>query len=128
MVRCGIALYGLDPFQRDPRGWQLEPALALRSWVARVARLDAGHSVGYGARFRAREKTWVATVPIGYADGVRRSTASDMEVLVGGVRRLAGTVSMDSLAVELGPDGGDVRVGDEVVLIGPADPPGGARP
>jgi alanine racemase len=118
MVRCGIALYGLDPFQRDPKDWQLEPALELRSYVARVARVDPGESVGYGRAFVAKEPTYVATVPLGYGDGVRRSVDSPIEVLVAGVRRpLVGAVSMDSLGVDLGPTT-DVRVGDEVVLIG----------
>lgn len=118
MVRCGVALYGLDPFQRDPAAARLEPALELRSYVARVARVEPGEAVGYGARFRPSAPTWVATVPIGYADGVRRTTGGGVDVLIGGRRRpLAGTVSMDSLGVDAGSHG-DVRAGDEVVLIG----------
>jgi alanine racemase len=118
MVRCGIALYGLDPFQRDPADWELEPALELSSYIARLERIAPGEAVGYGRRYVAREPTWIATVPIGYADGVRRTVDGAMEVLVAGRRApLAGTVSMDSLAVDLGAVT-DAAVGDEVVLIG----------
>jgi alanine racemase len=73
MVRCGVAIYGLDPFQADPGAHGLEPALSLHSWLASVRRIEPGESVGYGRRWRAREPTWVGTVPVGYGDGWRRS-------------------------------------------------------
>ena len=118
MVRCGVAVYGLDPFQRDPAEHGLEPALTLRSWVAAVRRFEPGESAGYGRRWRAQEPTWVATLPIGYGDGWRRALTNNADVLIGGRRHpLVGTVSMDNITVELGPDT-DVAVGDEVVLIG----------
>jgi alanine racemase len=118
MVRCGIAVYGMDPFHGDPAAHGLEPALTLRSWVAAVRRFAPGDSAGYGRRWTAREATWVATVPIGYGDGWRRALTNDCDVLVRGRRHpLVGTVSMDNVTVALGPDT-DVRVGDEVVLIG----------
>jgi alanine racemase len=118
MVRCGIALYGLDPYQHDPRDWQLLPALELTSYVAQIALMEPGDSVGYGRAFTALSPTNIATVPIGYADGVRRVLDSSIEVLIGGQRRaVAGNVSMDCLAVDLGTTS-DVRVGDEVILIG----------
>jgi alanine racemase len=118
MVRCGVAIYGLDPFQDDPAAHELEPALSLRSWVASVRRVEAGEGVGYGRVWRAEEPTWVATVPIGYGDGWRRGLTNDRDVLIRGRRHpLVGAVSMDNVAVALGPDT-DVEVGDEVVLIG----------
>jgi alanine racemase len=118
MVRCGVAIYGLDPFQDDPAAHELEPALSLRSWVASVRRVEAGEGVGYGRVWRAEEPTWVATVPIGYGDGWRRGLTNDCDVLIRGRRHpLVGAVSMDNVAVALGPDT-DVEVGDEVVLIG----------
>jgi alanine racemase len=117
-VRCGIAVYGLDPFQADPADHGLEPALSLHAWVASVRRLDAGESVGYGRRWRAEEPTWVATVPIGYGDGWRRGLMNNSDVLIRGRRHpLVGAVSMDNVTVALGPET-DVEVGDEVVLIG----------
>ena len=118
MVRCGVAVYGLDPFQRDPADHGLEPAMTLRSWVAALRRLEAGESAGYGRRWTAEEPTWLATVPIGYGDGWRRALTNNADVLVRGRRHpLVGAVSMDNVTVALGPDT-DVAVGDEVVLIG----------
>ena len=118
MVRCGIAVYGLDPFGEDPGAHGLEPALSLHSWVASVRRLEPGESAGYGRRWRAEEPTWLATVPIGYGDGWRRALTNNADVLIRGRRHpLAGAVSMDNVTVALGPDP-DVELGDEVVLIG----------
>jgi alanine racemase len=119
MVRCGVAIYGLDPFQADPGEHGLEPALSLHSWLASVRRLEPGESVGYGRRWRAPEPTWVGTVPVGYGDGWRRALTNNCDVLIGGRRHpLVGTVSMDNVTVDLGPDP-RADVGDEVVLIGP---------
>ena len=118
MVRCGVAVYGLDPFQRDPGEHGLEPAMTLRSWVAALRRLEPGESAGYGRRFIAEEPTWLATVPIGYGDGWRRALTNNAEVLIDGRRHpLVGAVSMDNITVALRP-GTDVAVGDEAVLIG----------
>jgi alanine racemase len=118
MVRCGIAVYGLDPFQEDPDAHGLEPALSLHSWVGAIRRLEPGESAGYGRRWRAEEPTWIATVPIGYGDGWRRALTNNSDVLIGGRRHpLVGAVSMDNVTVALGPDT-DVELGDEVVLIG----------
>jgi alanine racemase len=118
MVRCGIAIYGLDPFGADPAEHGLEPALELRSYVADVKRFEAGASAGYGRTWRASEDTWVGVLPIGYGDGVRRGLSNNAEVLVRGRRRpLVGTVSMDNITVDLGPET-DVEPGDVAVLIG----------
>jgi alanine racemase len=118
LVRCGIAVYGMDPFHDDPAAHGLEPALSLHSWVAAARRFEPGDSAGYGRRWTAGERSWVATVPIGYGDGWRRGLTNDCDVLIGGRRHpLVGTVSMDNVTVALGPDT-DVKVGDPVVLIG----------
>lgn len=118
MARCGVAIYGLDPFQRDPAEQGLEPALALHSYVADVKRFPAGASVGYGRKWKAPADTWVGVIPLGYGDGVRRALTNNAEVLVGGRRRpLVGTVSMDNVTIDLGPET-DVRPGDEAVVIG----------
>lgn len=118
MVRCGIAIYGLDPFGADPAAHGLEPALELRSYVADVKRFEAGASAGYGRTWRAPEDTWVGVLPIGYGDGVRRALSNNAEVLVRGRRHpLVGNVSMDNVTIVLGPET-DVEPGDEAVLIG----------
>ena len=121
MVRCGIAIYGLDPFHEDPRPRGLEPALALESVVGAVRRFEPGWSAGYGRRWTASQPTWVATLPIGYGDGWRRALSNDCDVLIGGRRHpLVGTVSMDNVTVDLGPET-DVEPGDLATLIGTQD-------
>jgi alanine racemase len=118
MARCGVAIYGLDPFQRDPAGRGLRPALALSSHVADVKRFPAGASAGYGRKWKAPADTWVGVIPLGYGDGVRRALTNNADVLARGKRHpLVGTVSMDNITVDLGPDT-DVVPGDEAVLIG----------
>jgi alanine racemase len=118
MARCGVAIYGLDPFQRDPAEHGLRPALTLCSHVADVKRFPAGTSAGYGRKWKAPADTWVGVVPLGYGDGVRRALTNNADVLVGGRRHpLVGTVSMDNLTIDLGPET-EVEPGDEAVLIG----------
>jgi len=118
MVRCGVAIYGLDPFGGDPVASQLEPALSLESYVAEVKRFEPGDSAGYGRRWRSERPTWVGVLPIGYGDGVRRALTNNAEVLVGGRRYpLVGTVSMDNVTIDLGPET-DVRPRQPAVLIG----------
>ncbi len=118
MVRCGIAIYGMDPFGDDPADQGLEPALELRSWVADVKRFPKGASAGYGRSWRAERDTWVGVLPIGYGDGLRRGLSNQGEVLIGGRRYpLVGTISMDNATVDLGPET-DVTLGAEAVLIG----------
>ena len=118
MARCGVAIYGLDPFQRDPAEHDLRPALTLRSHVADVKRFPAGASAGYGRTWKAPVDTWIGVVPLGYGDGVRRALTNNAEVLVGGKRYpLVGTVSMDNITIDLGPET-EVKPEDEAVLIG----------
>jgi alanine racemase len=117
MVRCGIAVYGMDPFHRDPADHGLDPALELCSYVAEVKRAAPGESAGYGRRFVAQRETWIGTVPIGYGDGVRRALTNNGDVLVDGRRvPLVGAVSMDNITVDLGDE--PVGRGAEIVLIG----------
>lgn len=121
MVRCGIALYGCDPMNHDPDDHGLEPAMELTSYVAAVKPARAGESTGYGRRFIANQDTWIATLPIGYADGIRRGLSNNGDVLIGGRRYpLAGAVSMDNITVDLGPAtrAAPVGVGEEAIIIG----------
>jgi alanine racemase len=123
MVRCGVGIYGMDPFGEDPAPRSLEAALELSSYVAEVKVCAAGESAGYGRRFIAEREVWLGVLPIGYGDGVRRGLTNNADVLVGGQRRaLVGTVSMDNITVALGDDGdAPSLVGARAVLIGAQD-------
>lgn len=132
-VRAGIAVYGISPGPGvDHLCGDLRPALELRSRVSYVKQVRAGSRVSYGLRHRFAHDTTVATVPIGYADGVpRRLWSTGGEVLIKGRRRpIVGVVTMDQLMVDCGdPSDGDqeVGVGDDVVLIGEQDGPDGPQ-
>jgi alanine racemase len=118
LVRAGIGLYGLDPGPSvTVAGYGLEPALRLVSEVSAVRTLTAGTPVSYGHRWSAPSDGLLATVPIGYADGVPRRLTGALEVLLGGRRRpVVGTITMDQVLVWCGDD--VPEIGDEVVLIG----------
>jgi alanine racemase len=100
-ARCGVAIYGLSPFNTDPAEDGLEPALRWESYLAQVKPLQPGQSTGYGRRFMAERETWIGIVPIGYADGFRRDLTGTEVRVAGERRRVVGTVSMDAFAVEL---------------------------
>jgi alanine racemase len=110
-VRCGISIYGCE--------WPgTKPALALRSVVTHVKTVEKDATVGYGARWRAPGTARVATVAIGYADGVHRARANRGHVLVRGRRApLIGAVSMDAITLDVSDVPG-VEVGDTATLIG----------
>jgi alanine racemase len=120
MVRCGIAIYGMDPFGRDPASRGLEPALELTSYVADVKACAVGESVGYGRRFVADADTTIGLLPLGYGDGWRRGLSNNADVLIAGRRfPLVGTVSMDSVTADLGPEETVERLrGAPATLIG----------
>jgi alanine racemase len=118
MVRCGIAVYGGDPMNQNPDHHALEPALELSSYVAAVKLARAGDSTGYGRRFIAERDTWIATLPIGYGDGIRRALTNNCDVLIGGRRYpLVGAVSMDNVTVDLGVAPA-VSEGERAIIIG----------
>jgi alanine racemase len=118
LVRCGIAVYGVPPAPGLAGRVPLRPAMAVKARVTHVKRLPAGARLSYGLRYAMPREGAVATVPVGYADGVPRAlSATGGEVLVRGQRHpIAGTVTMDQLMVDAGD--GAVEVGDEVVLLG----------
>lgn len=120
MVRLGIAMYGLRPGPGvADLCTGLIPAMSLKARVSAVRWVDAGEAVSYGLRTPLGKPSLIATVPLGYADGVpRRLGSTDICVLVNGVpRRIAGTVTMDQFMIDCEQDS-SVTIGDEVVLIG----------
>lgn len=117
LVRVGIGLYGILPGAKLHGMAELRPAMEWRSKVAFVKRVEGGERLSYGLRYRLARDAWIATVPVGYADGYSRLLGDRAEVLIGGRRRrIAGTVTMDQLLVDCGDD--PVRPGDDVVLLG----------
>jgi alanine racemase len=117
LVRVGIAMYGISPGEQVAGREDLRPAMSLRSRVSHVRKLGAGEAVSYGHRYRLDRDSWMATVPIGYADGYLRALSNRGRVLIGGsLRPVAGTVTMDQIVVDCGD--GEVEIGDEVVLFG----------
>lgn len=118
MVRPGVMTYGAYPSKETTESIPIEPVMSLESKVVFVKEVESGTSVSYGRRFVARRKTRIATVPIGYGDGYSRRLTNQAEVLIGGRRYPSvGTICMDQLMVDIGPDA-DVHVGENVVLIG----------
>ncbi len=114
-ARCGVAIYGLSPFMEDPSVDGLEPVMRWQSHVAQVKLLQPGRSTGYGRRFVADRPTWIGLVPVGYADGFRRDLTGTEVLVDGAARKVIGTVSMDSFAVELDRE---VPAGTPVTLLG----------
>ncbi|MCL1601678.1 MAG: alanine racemase [Actinomycetia bacterium] len=120
MCRIGLGIYGLRPHPGSGAGIDLRPAMRVVSHVAYVRDLPGGARPSYGRRRSLDSPSRVVTIPIGYADGVQRSLSEIGSVLIGGDRLpFAGTVSMDMVIVDAGDH--DVRVGDEVVLMGRQD-------
>ncbi len=119
LVRCGIVAYGIAPSPGLEGLVELTPALRWSTTVAHTRVVPAGEGVSYGLRHRLAADTVIATVPVGYADGVRRDLGlAGQDVLVGGRRcPLVGVVTMDQALVDLGP-GAATPVGEEVVLLG----------
>ena len=125
LVRVGIAMYGVSPSAELEGAVELEPALDLVSRITAVRTVAPGESVSYGRCWYADEPALVATVPIGYADGIRRNSGpAGVEVLVRGRRcPIVGVVTMDQLMVAVDPAVADgAAVGDEVVLLGRQGP------
>lgn len=118
LIRCGIAMYGVAPSPAVAGLAALRPAMSLRSVVARAEVVPPGEGVSYGLRNAVAHERIVATVPVGYADGIDRGLGFGVgEVLIGGRRRrIVGAVTMDHLLVDCGNDA--PAVGDEVTLLG----------
>ena len=119
LVRLGIELYGLAPSPDLPAAAtaRLRPALALRAAVSAVRMVEAGECVSYGHRWAAQARTRIATLPIGYADGVRRGLSDRIRVRLAGCDvRQVGRVTMDQLMVDVGD--APVEVGEVATLLG----------
>lgn len=117
-VRPGLMLYGVSPFAtRSAEALDLEPVMTLAARVVSIRRVAAGDAVGYGSEWRAPRPTTIATLPLGYADGLPRALWGRGAVhLAGGMRPIVGRVSMDSVCLDVGDV--DVAVGDVATVFG----------
>ena len=117
-VRPGIILYGLPPAPDMALQLDLRPIMSLVTQIVHIKKVPANTPVSYGCTYRTFEPTWLATLPLGYADGYSRHLSNKADVLVHGSRRpIVGRVCMDQIVIDLGPHC-DASVGDEVVLFG----------
>lgn len=122
MVRAGVLTYGLAPSSTHEGALEMAklgflPALTLKSRVAHVKTVKAGQSVGYSRNFFAESDLEVATIPLGYGDGISRALSNRGQVLIGGqICPVIGNVCMDQFMVDATGAGAKVR--DEVILIG----------
>ena len=122
IARVGIAIYGIAPSSElESFAKDLQPALSLHARVSHVQHLASGEGVSYGLRTKLSQAATIATLPIGYADGIqRRLWKVGGEVLIGGKRcPIVGVVTMDQLMVNCGD--ADVQIGDHAILIGTQD-------
>ena len=118
LVRPGLMLYGVYPTRTVPRTVEIRPALTWKSTVVLSKLQPAGSPVSYGATWAPDRDTRIVTIPMGYGDGYPRMLSNRGEVLIRNRRYpVVGRVCMDQFVVDVGPDT-DVRVGDEVVIMG----------
>ena len=117
MVRPGIAIYGLPPSAAFAGSGGLRPAMSLGGRVALVRKVRAGEGVSYGLAFAPERDTWIATLPLGYADGLSRLLSGRAEVIIEGRRRpVVGVICMDLCMVDLGTE--PVPAGAPFTVIG----------
>ena len=118
MVRQGITLYGLHPAHMISCYKNFEPVMTVKTLVSYVKHLPAGSSIGYGRSFTTKRPSVIATIPIGYADGVSRQLSNKGYMLVNGEKApIVGKVCMDQLMLDV-TDIPEVKVGDEVIVFG----------
>jgi len=121
MVRIGISLYGCYPSREVivPKGFELKPAMQFKTQIYRINEVDEGVAVSYGRRFVTARKTKLATIPIGYADGLSRVMMGKLTVLINGqVAHVVGRICMDQCIVDITDVEGEVKILDEVVVFG----------
>lgn len=118
MVRPGIMIYGYYPDTSTSKTLYLKPGMSFYSRVSFVKKVKEGTPISYGQTWVALRDTYIATVPVGYADGYNRLFSNRGRMLINGRSYLvAGRVCMDQTMLDLGPET-DVKVGDQVVLLG----------
>lgn len=118
-VRPGRIIYGLYPYPGVEKVIQLHPGIAVKSEIAQINEIKLGERVGYGGIFKPKQKTYIATLPIGITDGIlSKRTVNKISVIINGEKKKVVAVCADMCMVDLGPSKSDVSVGDMVTLIG----------
>ena len=118
MVRVGLSMYGYNPFHNEIGDLKLEPALRLKSKVSFIRDIQKDTGVSYGRKFISKQKTKLAVISIGYADGICRGLSNNMSVIHNGIRYpQVGAITMDQLMIDI-THSKDIKVGDSVVLLG----------
>lgn len=119
MVRPGIILYGLVPFKDEALQKRFKPVMTLKTKITFIKNIDKESSISYGRSYTAKAGDIIATVPVGYADGISRFLSNRGEVLVRGVMcKIVGRVCMDQMMIEIPKELSDVKPGEEVVIFG----------
>lgn len=117
LVRPGISIYGYYPNEAMKDKIKLKPSAKLKSKISFIKEVDIGTAISYNRKFITKRKTVVATVPMGYADGIRRELTNKGKVYINGkITPIIGTVCMDSFMVDV-TDVPNVKIGDEVVIF-----------
>ncbi|MGI8425396.1 MAG: alanine racemase [Actinomycetota bacterium] len=117
MVRSGIAAYGIHPSPDLTEEIELDPAMSLKSRIGLIKKLPKGEPISYGQRYTMPNEGFLATIPCGYADGMRRGLTNRGDVLINGKRYpICGSITMDHFLVDTGTD--EMAIGDEVVILG----------
>lgn len=117
MVRPGILMFGYSPAGRRPVGISLRPVMSLISYIDSIKEIEKGESISYSRTYFTSEKTRIATVPIGYADGYNRKLSNKAKAIINGnFFNQVGNVTMDRIMFNVG--GANCRIGDKVILMG----------
>lgn len=117
MVRPGILMYGYYPSLETSESIKLEPVMSIISKVSSKNEIQKGDTVSYGRKFKAKKKTNIISVPLGYADGFNRGLSNKSQAIIRGKKyQQIGTVSMDRIMFNINKD--NIKVGDKVVILG----------
>lgn len=115
MIRPGIMLYGYYPDESLKEKINLKPCMTLKSKISFIKEVDARTSISYGRTYITKQKTTIANVPIGYADGIKRKLSNRGHVVINGKKvPIVGTICMDSFMIDV--TGIDVKIGDDVYI------------
>lgn len=119
MVRCGIGIYGLNPWDDRAIGnYDFQPAMRVSAKITNVKRVPAGQGVSYGYRYVTDKETTLALVPFGYAEGMPRIAQGAKVLIYGKTFEVSGRIAMDQFVVDVGDL--DIKIGDDVVIFGDA--------